>query len=166
MRTEQCLTMHGGGIGTLRQRVSWQEAEEHRLWIWSGPVKPPAVEFTGHLLWARSQARPWRVLNLAAGRAGLGSLQKAASLTSQAQVLGTWGREGTLSVREPWRLCPAKPENRGLRGGQDGHSLEGRGAAQGPRPPPAVGADPRPPPSPDSATVVSPQHPPQGWASS
>lgn len=81
---------------------------------------------------------------------------------------GAWdlGKGGTLSVREPWRLCPAKPENRGLRGGQDGHSLEGRGAAQGPRPPPAVGADPRPPPSPDSATVVSPQHPPQGWASS
>lgn len=54
--------------------VSWQEAEGHGLWIWSGPVKPPAVEFTGHLLQARSQARPWRVLNLAAGRAGLGSL--------------------------------------------------------------------------------------------
>jgi len=74
MRTQHCLTMHKGGIGTLRQRVSWQEAEGNGLWIWSGPVKPHAVEFTGHLLWARSQARPWRVLNLAAGRAGLGSL--------------------------------------------------------------------------------------------
>lgn len=74
MRTQHCLTMHKGGFGTLRQRVSWQEAEGHGLWIWSGPVKPHAVEFTGHLLWARSQARPWRVLSLAAGRAELGSL--------------------------------------------------------------------------------------------
>ena len=143
--------MHGGGIGTLRQRVSWQEAEGHRLWIWSGPVKPPAVEFTGHLLWARSQARPWRVLNLAAGRAGL----------------GTWGREGTLRVREPWRLCPAKPENRGLRGGaRMATPSRAGGQPRDPAPHPLSGLTLSHLQARILPTVVSPQHLPQGWASS
>lgn len=64
---------------------------------------------------------------------------------------GAWdlGKWGTLRVREPWRLCPARLRTGASVGGQDGHSLKGRGAAQGP--PPAVRADPRPPASPDSA---------------
>ena len=79
---------------------------------------------------------------------------------------GAWdlGKWGTLRVREPWRLCPARLRTGASVGGQDGHSLKGRGQPRDPHPlsGPTLGhLQARILP-----TVVSPQHLPQGWASS
>lgn len=78
---------------------------------------------------------------------------------------GAWdlGKWGTLRVREPWRLCPARLRRASV-GGQDGHSLKGRGQPRDPHP--LSGLTLGHLQARILPTVVSPQHLPQGWASS